>query len=358
MMNSCPRVSVVVFPECDPSMVYGIFDVLWSAGRLWNPMVGLGHGTPLFEPRIVAAAPGPLKLVTGVEIIPQDTIDTTPTTDIVFIPNVIVTTPRDVAALDRRLIDWIGRVHRTGTPVYASCGGPIVLAEAGLLSGQEATTHWGYVPLFKQCFPDVTLHADRLLVQCGPGHSIVCSGGASSWQDLCLLLIARHAGMEEALRVSKLFLFQWHRDGQLPFAAMIRNSTHSDGTIARCQEWVAENYACKDVIARLVAMSKLPKRTFDRRFHAATGYSPLAYVQALRIEEAKQLLETSDGTVDEIGRAVGYEDATSFRRLFRRCAGMPPADYRRKFQVPKWLERGATGSPTNHNKRRHAAARR
>lgn len=319
-------------------MVYGIFDVLWSAGRLWNPMVGLGEGKAIFEPRIVGAVPGSLRLVTGVEIIPQDTIETTPRPDAVFVPNVIVSTPADIAKLDRRLIEWIGCMHRCGVPVYASCGGPIVLAAAGLLDGYAATTHWGYVQLFKQCFPNVTLHADRLLVQSGPGHNIVCSGGASSWQDLCLLLIARHAGMDEALRVSKLFLFQWHRDGQLPYAAMIRNSIHKDGVIARCQEWISDNYARKDVTMRLLGVAKLPKRTFERRFKAATGYSPLSYVQAMRVEEAKQLLETCDLPVDEIGRSVGYEDVTSFRRLFRRCAGMPPGDYRRKFRIPKWAE--------------------
>ena len=337
MVKPCIRVSVVVFPECDPSIIYGMFDTLWAAGRLWNPLVGMGTGQPVFEPRLVSAETGPIRLVTGVSIIAQDTIDDTPSTDIVLVPNVMVTTPADVAALNRRLIDWIGRMHRKDVPVYASCGGSLVLAEAGLLDGQEATTHWGYAPLFRQRFPNVTLHEDRILVQSGPGHNVICSGGASSWQDLCLMLIARYAGTDEALRISKLFLYQWHREGQLPYAAMIRNALHSDAVIARCQEWVADNYACRDVVSQLLAQSNLPKRTFDRRFKAATGYSPLAYVQALRIEEAKQLLETGDLAVDEIGRDVGYADAASFRRLFRRLAGIRPGEYRRKFQIPKWL---------------------
>ena len=112
-------------------------------------------------------------------------------------------------------------MHRQGAKLYAACGGSLVLAEAGLLDGREATTHWSYVPLFRRLYPNVRLHAERILVQGGPGHSLVCSGGASSWQDLALLLIARHAGTEEAIRISKLFLYQWHRDGQLPYASMI-----------------------------------------------------------------------------------------------------------------------------------------
>ena len=218
----------------------------------------------------------------------------------------------------------------------SACGGS-VLAEAGLLEGGEATTHWSYVPLFRRLYPNVTLHEERILVQSGPGHSIVCSGGASSWQDLALLLIARYAGTEEAIRMSKVFLYQWHRDGQLPYASMIANVDHGDAAILRCQTWLAQNYERADIVSEAARRSGLPKRTFDRRFRAATGYSPLAYIQALRIEEAKQLLERGSDTIDAVAREVGYEDMASFRRLFRRLAGMTPGDYRRKFQVPTFV---------------------
>jgi transcriptional regulator GlxA family with amidase domain len=334
-MKSPLRISIVVFPECDPSIIYGAFDTLWSVGRLWDPMVGKGVGRPVFEPRLISVKSGPIKLCTGVSIIAQDTIAKVRSTDIVFVPNVLVSSPADLAALDGKMLKWIRARHKEGVPVYAACGGSMVLAQAGLLKGQEATTHWGYAPLFRKCFPDITLHEDRILVQAGRGHNIVCGGGASSWQDLCLMLIARHAGTDEALRISKLFLYQWHQEGQLPYAAMMRNVNHHDAIVARCQEWIADNYARKDIVTALTKKSGLPKRTFDRRFKAATGYSPLAYTQALRVEEAKHLLETGDQPVDAVGRSVGYEDATSFRRLFRRLAGMPPADYRRKFRIPK-----------------------
>jgi transcriptional regulator GlxA family with amidase domain len=332
------HVSLVVFPECDPSIIYGVFDTLWAAGRLWSSMKGGPEGEALFEPRLVAAEAGPLELVTGVSIIPQDTIADVSETDLVFVPNVMVERADGLRRLDRRLLDWIARMHGKGAQLYAACGGSLVLAEAGLLDGHEATTHWGYAPLFRRQFPNVVLHEDRILVQTGAGHSIVCSGGASSWQDLCLLLIAKHGGSEEAIRISKVFLYQWHREGQLPYASMIANVDHGDGAILRCQAWLAENYERADIVAELVRQSGLPKRTFDRRFRAATGYSPLAYVQALRIEEAKQLLETTAEPAETIGREVGYEDSASFRRLFRRLAGMTPGDYRRKFRFPIIME--------------------
>ena len=324
------HVSLVVFPECDPSILYGVFDTLWAAGRF----TASAEASPLFEPRIVGAQPGPLKLITGVSIIPQDSITDVARTDVVFVPNVMVETPADLRALDRRLLEWISQMHQQGALLYAACGGSLVLAEAGLLKGQQATTHWTYAPLFRQQFPDVSLHIDRLLVQSGEGHTLVCSGGASSWQDLALLLVARHGGTPEAIRLSKLFLYQWHRDGQLPYACMIKNVNHDDAVIERCQQWIAQFYDRADIVAELVKQSGLPKRTFDRRFKAATGYSPLAYIQALRVEEAKQVLETTNVAVDAIGRQVGYEDAASFRRLFRRLAGMAPGDYRKKLRPP------------------------
>jgi transcriptional regulator GlxA family with amidase domain len=325
------HVSVVVFRECDPSIVYGVFDTLWAAGKDFSDLAG---GASLFEPRIVAAEKRPLELITGVSIVPQEAIADVQHTDVVFVPNVIVTTAADLRALDRKLLGWIARMHRQGAQVYSSCGGSLALAEAGLLGGQQATTHWNYAPLFRQEFPDVTLHLERLLVQTGQGHSIACSGGASSWQDLALLLVAKHGGTEEAIRVSKLFLYQWHRDGQLPYASMVQNVKHGDAVIARCQQWIAQNYDKADIVAEVVRQSGLPKRTFDRRFKAATGYSPLPYIQALRIEEAKHVLETTDIAVDSVSRQVGYEDAASFRRLFRRLSGLSPGDYRRKMQPP------------------------
>jgi len=334
MFHAPVHVSIVVFPECDPSIVYGVFDTLWAAGRFRTNLDGKVPDRPLFTPRLVAAEARPMQLVTGVSIIPQDAIADVARTDVVFVPNVMVDSAADLRKLDRRAIAWIQKMHSGGAQLYAACGGTLVLAEAGLLDGGQATTHWSYAPLFRKQFPNVTLHAERLLVQSGPGHSVLCSGGASSWQDLALLLVAKHGGTEEAIRMSKFFLYQWHRDGQLPYASMIQNVDHGDAVILHCQQWLAQHYQRQDIIAELVRESGLPKRSFDRRFRAATGYSPLAYVQTLRIEEAKQLLETSTVAIEQIGRDVGYEDAASFRRLFRRVTAIAPGDYRRKFQPP------------------------
>jgi transcriptional regulator GlxA family with amidase domain len=333
------HVSIVVMPECDPSIVYGVFDTLWAAGRFWDGATGGVQGAPLFEPRLVGADTGPMRLCTGVSIIPQNAIADVERTDVVFVPNVMVYSAADLRLLDRKVLAWIKRMHAAGAQLYAACGGSLVLAETGLLDGHQATTHWSYAPIFRERFPNVTLHMERILVQTGPRQSVMCSGGASSWQDLALLLIAKHGGTAEAIRMSKLFLYQWHRDGQLPYSSMVQNVNHGDAVILRCQEWLAQNYHRSEIVGELVGKSGLPKRTFDRRFRAATGYSPLAYIQALRVEEAKQVLETTAIPVENIGREVGYEDAASFRRLFRRLTGITPGEYRRAFQPPALLAR-------------------
>lgn len=338
------RVCIVVFPECDPSIIYGVFDTLWAAGRLKEDLQA-PPGDPLFEPVLVSAKKGPIELVTGVKIIPQAAVADMRSTDVVFVPNILVARPTDLRALDRRLLEWIAKMHKRGATVYSACGGSLALAEAGLLEGRQATTHLSYVPLFRDQYPNVTLYPERILVQTGPAHGIVCAGGASSWQDLTLLLIAKHAGTDEAIRMSKFFLYQWHRDGQLPYASMVENVKHGDGVIEKCQEWVARHYDRGEIVSELVRRSGLPKRSFDRRFRAATGYSPLAYVQAMRVEEAKQMLETTAVAVETVGRKVGYEDAASFRRLFRRLVGMTPGDYRRKFRPPSIVREAKPAQP-------------
>ncbi len=120
-----------------------------------------------------------------------------------------------------------------------------------------------------------------------------------------------------------------HADGQLPYATISRRANASDEVIARCQEWIAFHYTGPNPVQRMAAKSHLNPRTFARRFHAATGRTPLDYVHALRIEEAKQMLETGDEPVNEISEAVGYEDPAAFRRLFRKLVGTTPAAYRR-----------------------------
>lgn len=175
------------------------------------------------------------------------------------------------------------------------------------------------------------MRKDSVLCLSSESEGIVTAGAVAAWQDLAIHLIARLCGRQQALRTAKVFLLSGHEEGQLPFAAMTRKIDTSDKVIAGCQSWIAENYAASNPVQRMIERSGLNPRTFARRFRAATGYQPIDYVQALRVEEAKQILETEELGIDEIAEAVGYDDPASFRRLFKRKAGLTPAAYRKKF---------------------------
>jgi AraC-like DNA-binding protein len=241
-------------------------------------------------------------------------------------------------------------VHRSGVP-----------AESGILDGCEATTHWSAAGLLKTYYPAVRVRPERILCPAGPEHRIITCGGVSSWEDLALHLVARFCGAAEAVRIAKLFVIGDRSDGQLPFSAMGTRS-HEDAVIGQCQQWIAEHYGGPHPVARMVARSGLPERTFKRRFKIATGYAPVDYVQALRMEEAKQILETSDAPTDAVAHMVGYEDPAFFRRLFKRLTGITPARYRQRFRFIAHggldERRQTTGrSPTSCSRPARAGAR-
>ncbi len=227
---------------------------------------------------------------------------------------------------------WLRTQHRSGATVCSVCTGAVFLAEAGLLDGLDATTHWASTRIFAERYPAVRLHPERILCPAGPGHRIVTEGGSASWTDLALYLVASFSGEAEARRIAKVFLLGDRDEGQLPFAAMIRIRKHDDPIIGACQQWLAEHYDERNPVARMVRLSGLPERTFKRRFTAATGYAPLDYVQTLRIEEAKQMLEKDGFSTDQAAHQVGYEDPAFFRRLFKRMTGVTPARYRERYR--------------------------
>jgi transcriptional regulator GlxA family with amidase domain len=151
---------------------------------------------------------------------------------------------------------------------------------------------------------------------------------------LVLYLIARMVGRTAAQAIANVFALQWHRDGLGPYVVFNGNIQHADRTIAEAQRWLKANYATPDPLAEATSRSGLAERTFKRRFQEATKHSPLAYVQLLRVEDAKRRLERTDTSIETIAWQVGYEDAAFFRRLFKRLTGVSPGHYRRRFGMP------------------------
>jgi transcriptional regulator GlxA family with amidase domain len=231
-------------------------------------------------------------------------------------------------------------VHTEGALLCSACSGVLLIAETGLLSGRSVTIHPAYAPTFTENYPDVGLRLDQVLITTGERDELVMSGASASWHDLVLYLVARHVGPTTAQALAKFFLLQWHTDGQGPYIPFDVPFDHGDAIVADAQEWLRMHYAVAAPVTELVERSGLPERTFKRRFTAATGYSPIAYVQHVRVEEAKRRLERTTEPVEAISYAVGYEDPASFRRLFKRITGVTPASYRRKLQLPAFARSG------------------
>ena len=329
-------VSVLATPDAEPGVIFGIYDALWAAGLLWNRVMGEPEN-PVFAPHIIGETAEPLETATGTLLQPHRSIAEGTPTDIVFIPSLLADFDLVFAERNRQLIDWLLSIYDAGTHIVSSCTGSFVLAASGLLDGREATTHWAFVDKMKTDYPAINVRGDRILVAADDEARIVTAGGASSWTDLVLYLAGRFGSPEDARHLAKMSLFDWHHGGQNPYARLTTGRHASDAVIADLQTWLAEHYAGTEVVAAMSARSGLSAKTLARRFRAATGYTPLDYVQTLRIEEAKQLLETTDTAVEAVAEAVGYQDASSFVRLFKRRVGDTPAAYRRRVAMPEFI---------------------
>lgn len=328
-----PAICVVAVPETSGAVLYGLYEVLSGFGRAWAELKGLDANPAEFDTRIVAASRAPFACAGGVPVTPHAAFADVERADAVVVTDLAIDPEADHRDRWAEAGAWLTRLHGAGSLIGSVCSGSVMLAGAGLLDGRPATTHWAYVDYFRRLHPEVRLEPSRVLVPAGGGARIVTSGGMASWEDLAMHLIALHHGTAMAINAAKLYLFGDRSEGQLPFAAMGRPKRHDDAAIAEAQAWLANNYETPSPVREMARRSGLAERSFKRRFKAATGYAPIDYVQTLRIEEAKHLLETTADAVDEIARQTGYEDPTSFRRLFKRLAGVTPSRYRRRFQA-------------------------
>jgi transcriptional regulator GlxA family with amidase domain len=316
-----------------PAALYGLYEVFDAVGTAWTQLTGEEVPPVRIETKIVSTDGRPFLSPLGAPIAPHASLAEASRPDVVIVTDLSFPEDADLSGQWQEAADWVGRRYREGATVCSVCTGTVFLAESGLLDGEEATTHWAIAPLVKARYPHVRLRPERVLARAGIDGRIVTSGGSASWEDLALFLVARFCGEAEAVRIAKIFVFGDRSEGQLPYAAMRRADRHDDAVVAAAQRWIAENYAAANAPAQMVAQSRLNERTFTRRFKAATGYTPIEYVQTVRTEEAKQLLETCGEPVDMVALQVGYSDPAFFRRLFKRKTGVTPSRYRQRFSV-------------------------
>lgn len=322
---------IVAVPETAGSALYGMLDVLSSAGNLWEQLVGASEPRQLIAPRIISDRLKPFACGNRIPVRPDCSVANDPAADIVILPELWLGPDEDIGGRYDQILDWVRARYRDGASMYSACSGTVMLAETGLLDGRPATSHWGYERLFRTRYPKVDFRPEPALQFAEPQARIVTAGGTTSWHDLAIHIVARHCGPGEAMRIARVYLLKTHGEGQLPYVALIKQAPHADSAVRECESLLREIYLEPNVVARAVEHSRLHERTLKRRFKAATGLSILDHVQNLRIERAKHLLETTDMPIDEISAACGYDNASFFRRLFKKRCGLVPFGYRRLF---------------------------
>ncbi|RJQ83910.1 MAG: helix-turn-helix domain-containing protein [Desulfobacteraceae bacterium] len=327
-----PRhVSLVALPDAVVSTLSGIFDVMNAFTLMGVP----NAKAPIpFHIEIVGEAAGPLELASGVPVNVQRAIAGIATTDIVIVPSVLLRSEGWKRGRYPRLVEWFHAMNDRGAVLCSACSGIFLLAETGLFDGKDATVHYGYARAFAAAYPAVRIHPERVLIISGLREELVSSGASMTWHDLVLYLIARYAGATAAQEVARMFALQWHQDGLAPYIVFEGRRDHGDGDIESAQQWLANHFSVANPVQEMIKRSRLAERTFKRRFTHATGLTPVAYVQRLRVEDAKRRLERTDTSIEEISWLVGYEDPAFFRRLFKRTTGLSAGAYRKRFRIP------------------------
>lgn len=233
-----------------------------------------------------------------------------------------------VMAMFKQHSNWFAALSQQGTYIGAGCNGSFALAATGLLDGGEATTCWFLTEYFQQLFPQVQLKAEAVVSRFGRCFT---AGATTAYLQLCIQLVTEFDGMRFSSQLAKLLLLEPALHGQAPFLSVQQLVNHQDERIAAVQQYLRKHLAEPLDLQQLAQRFAMSGRTLIRRFKSATGDTPMAWLQKLRIDKAKHLLETTSLPLEQLTNQVGYEDVSSFRKLFQQYTTMTPKAYRDHF---------------------------
>ncbi|WP_422741454.1 GlxA family transcriptional regulator [Micromonospora sp. WMMD754] len=276
--------------------------------------------------RVVTASSGgrPVRTSSGLTLVPDADLSAVPAPDTVIVPGGEGTRDTDPA-----IVRWL-RAHASGARrVVSVCSGALVLAEAGLLAGRRATTHWRVCGTLARRYPDVLVDPEPIFVRDGP---IATSAGVTAGIDLALALVEEDLGRDVALAIARHLVMFLRRPGnQTQFSAQLSAQVASRSGLREVQRWIADNPHADLRVPTLARRANLSPRQFARAFTTEVGETPGRYVDRVRLETARRLLEEGDDGVDRIAGRSGYGTSEAMRRAFVRALGVPPSEYRRRF---------------------------
>ena len=315
-------ITLLALPGCLASSITLPMEMLNAAQAVYRSQ---HRGPGLFTLQVAAPETPTVECAGGITLLADCLISETAHSDWLLLP-ALWRNPLQQVQRYRELLPWLRQLATAQTLICSVGTSSCFLAEAGLLDGKPATTHWRYHDVFRQRYPRVIFKAHYLITQ---AERIYCAGSVNSVADLMVHLIAQHFGQETARQVEAQFSPEIRR----PFAShaytQFDTHIHQDETIIRAQEWLRSQAGQVISLTQLAGKFKLSNRTFNRRFRQATGVSPGEYLQSQRLALARELLRTTDLSVEEVALRSGFQDSSYFCRRFRQQMGMTPLRYRK-----------------------------
>ncbi|MEA2497462.1 MAG: hypothetical protein QOJ29_5373 [Thermoleophilaceae bacterium] len=308
------RVVIAAFPECMSLDVVGPAEVFATAGA--------------YDVQVVAPDRKPFVMSNGMRVVPEAAMqDVRGPIDTLLIAGGAGTRR---AATDERVIRWVRSAAKRSRRVTSVCSGAFVLAQAGLLDGKRATTHWQWCDTLAAMFPAVEVERNAIFVADGTTYT---SAGVTAGIDLALALVEEDLGAETAREVAQqLVVFLRRPGGQSQFSAQIATPAAERDSLREVQSWIAANPAADLSVAALAERAAMSPRNFARAFRRETGMTPAAYVETVRVEQARIALEGSDAQIESIAHHCGFGTVETMRRAFHRRLGVGPAAYRSRFK--------------------------
>ena len=324
------KVIIVGFDGVLGSVLAGALDLFSFTGVSWQRFLD-EEVEPRFDVQIASLGGTDIRCSNRLIMRAHCDIQEVTECDLLLIPTIGDSIDK-VLSQNSALISHLQRLANTKADIASNCSGAFFLAKAGLLDGKVATTHWGYASKFKTDFPLVDLQENQFVTQSkNQSGNIFCAAGGSAFYDLGLLLIERYCGREISTQVAKTQIIDSKRGNQNSYTNVTLHKPHSDQLVKQVQEFIEENFRQPMQVSNLAAMVNITPRTLNRRFQSCVTMRPIEYIQAVRIEQAKRLLELGDVTIKSLAEQVGYDDISSFTRLFKRATELTPKEYQDKF---------------------------
>ena len=330
------KVTILMADQCSSTSIAATTEFLKTANFLHHYAENKDAHNSLSNPALfdveTASIDGEMVLCTGgLKLTPDKSLTEVSDTQLIIVPAFMFNISGVLPMLSG-MIQWLQLQHQKGCYIANLCTGAFVTAQAGLLDGRFATTHWAFSEQFSRRFPLVKLQTERTVTDDG---LVMCSGGSTSSSDLLIHLIRKFASPQLAAECAKILLVDISARSQTPYSSTTFKKNHTDPDILKIQIWLEKHMAENILMEGVVNDFGLSMRNFIRRFKEATDQTPIQYLQNLRIEKAKHLLESSKMMFDQITFHVGYEDGNSFRRLFKEKVGITPSVYRKRFEILK-----------------------